>query len=426
MFVKKYLYAFLTIVFISLSLVGTLYLVQRNQDIRDHAAGENQLVCMPIDDSGNITAEKYRYNRIKVTNNTGGNVIIWIQENLCDYKGTMPSAGYRCDNYHRRYNDTVGPGQSKIYSMDVPCGKIGQLDIAQDDAQMGTYVPDCYNTTDQQIWSGGISFTIKADTRTNCCPQVNLSVLPSQVSPGGKVTFDASSSQPLVCVEMQSVNGTTGSLSPTRIEGGHWKWDATAISTPGKYTVTFRGNTKDSGVGDCPSRAIGDWCPAQATFDIQPATTNTPTPTATKTPTPTATKTPTPTATKTPTPTATRVPTNTPSPTATNTPPPGATLTSTPIATNTLTPTATNTPAPTNTPPPGATLTPTPLATNTPVPTPVIAESTPVPPTGTPVYVAQVPSPTTVILPQAGVNFPLQLLAVVGTIITLFGFLILL
>jgi hypothetical protein len=75
-------------------------------------------------------------------------------------------------------------------------------------------------------------------------------------------------------------------------------------------------------------------------------------------------------------------------------------------------------------------MTPTPIPTNTPVNTPVptqaIAQNTPAPATNTPVYIAQAPSPTIVELPQAGVDFPVQILAIVGTIITLFGFLILL
>ena len=133
-------------------------------------------------------------------------------------------------------------------------------------------------------------------------------------------------------------------------------------------------------------------------------------PTATLTPTqpPTATNTPTPTATNTPTPTAT----NTPTPTATNTP--------TPTATSTPTPTATSTPTPT------VTLTPTPTATGTPQPT---ATNTPIPPTSTSIptqVIAKGPTPTRIILPESGVEFPSQILTLIGGIITLLGFLILL
>ncbi|MDD3998481.1 MAG: hypothetical protein PHR98_00040 [Candidatus Shapirobacteria bacterium] len=79
-----------------------------------------------------------------------------------------------------------------------------------------------------------------------------------------------------------------------------------------------------------------------------PKPTNTPVPTATNIPKPTATNTPVPTATNTPAPTATGTPkpTNTPVPTATSTPKPTATGTPQPTATNTPIP-PTNTPLPT-------------------------------------------------------------------------------
>ncbi len=137
----------------------TLTLVKQRQEIRKEAVGENQLICMPIDDQGNLTNEKYDYNRIKVINNTSEEVILWVQENLCDYQADL-SPSYRCNQYHNRYSDTIDPQERKIYTLDVPCNKTGQLDVAQDDEQMGTYTPDCYNTVDKKIWQGGIAFTI--------------------------------------------------------------------------------------------------------------------------------------------------------------------------------------------------------------------------------------------------------------------------
>ncbi len=121
----------------------------------------------------------------------------------------------------------------------------------------------------------------------------------------------------------------------------------------------------------------------------------------------------------TPAPTNTPVPTNTPKPTATSTPKP----------TNTPKPTATSTPKPTNTPQPTSTPIP---PTNTPVPptnTPVPPTNTPIPPTNTPVptqVIAEEPTPTRIILPKSGVEFPSQFLGIIGGIITLLGFLILL
>ena len=126
-----------------------------------------------------------------------------------------------------------------------------------------------------------------------------------------------------------------------------------------------------------------------------PKSTNTPTPRPTNTPIPTST----------PRPTSTPTPTNTPIPTATPS----------------NNPTPTNTPVPTSTPTNNPTATVTPQSTNTPAPT-----NTPVPATGTPVYIAEGPSPTRIILPQSGVEFPSQFLTILGGIVTLLGFLILL
>ncbi|MBU3935641.1 hypothetical protein KJ909_03120, partial [Patescibacteria group bacterium] len=110
--------------------------------------------------------------------------------------------------------------------------------------------------------------------------------------------------------------------------------------------------------------------------------------------------------------------------------------TSSPASTSTPRPTATSTPRPTNTPMPlSPTSTPvpgqptsTPAPTNTSVPLPTL---TPVPtsislggylePTAPPES-----KPTRIVLPQAGVDFPLKGLGLVGIIVTLLGFFIIL
>lgn len=137
------------------------------------AQGSDKLVCMPVTPEGWIANEKYKYNQIRVTNNTPKKVILWIQENLCDFEGILPSPGYRCDQYVRRSNDTISPGEAKTYSIHVPCGKIGQLDVAQDNEEVGAGNPDCYNSVDNQAWQGGIAFTVFA----NVCP--TLAVVPT-------------------------------------------------------------------------------------------------------------------------------------------------------------------------------------------------------------------------------------------------------
>ncbi len=122
-----------------------------------------KLVCMPIDDDGNLTNNKYSYNRIKVINRTGKDVPVWIQDNFCQYT-SQPSGGYQCNQYHKRWNDTVGNNSSKIFTMTVPCNKTGQLDLARDNAEG----PACYNSVDNREWQGGMAFTVKSNG--TACP----------------------------------------------------------------------------------------------------------------------------------------------------------------------------------------------------------------------------------------------------------------
>ncbi len=163
-FLLKKILAPLAVFLLLVSIPVAVFLVKQRQEIREKAVGEGQLVCMPIDDAGNLTNEKYQYNRIKVINNTSSQAAIWVQENLCPYQGQPPSPGYQCNQYANRYPNRLSAGQSKIYSIDVPNCQIGQLDIAQDDEAVGPG-PDCFNTVDDRIWEGGIAFTIKANSQ---------------------------------------------------------------------------------------------------------------------------------------------------------------------------------------------------------------------------------------------------------------------
>ncbi len=375
MFVKKYLYSILTILFFSLSLVGTLYLVQRNQDIRDRAASDTWNECrlwsggsystdinspregwpngthwFDVHNPGTDTINKVAY---KGTVN-----LRWRSIFRCDYQKLMAKKG--------NVNEcTSGDEDTWVENTSKPHHETMDLYQSGNSGNDFSYTPALWELYDGAHYNGQ-------------CQVIQVDV---DGCPGG-VKF------------VVYANDVCPALTPT------------PTSPP----------------------------PPTATKTPVPTMTRIPTPTATKIPTPTATRTP--TATKTPTPTATRTPTatKTPTPTITNTPPPGATMTptatKTPTPTRTPTPTASLTPTATGTPPPGATMTPTPIPTNTPVNTPVptqaIVQNTPIPATNTPVYIAQAPSPTIVELPQAGVDFPVQILAIVGTIITLFGFLILL
>ncbi len=253
---------------------GGVYLVQQRQQPKEEAAISGRLICMPIDDQGNITNERYRFNRIKVKNETNQSIQIKIQENLCPYQAGQPSGSYRCDNYHRAYPLVVNSGQETIISLDIPCEKIGQLDVSKDKdhyAHIGVdpnTIPDCFNTIDNQVWQGGTAFTIKANS-SPCptCPQINLSVSPQNPKPGETITFDAYSQVALACVELSSPG--VSNLRNFRVEGAyHWKWDATAINQTGNHSAVFKGNTRDSGSGSCPARAVGNWCEARSSFTI--------------------------------------------------------------------------------------------------------------------------------------------------------------
>lgn len=165
---KKFLLLLAGFLFIGAFLIGFYFFQKGGLVFFQKALWEGKLVCMPIDEQGNLTNEKYRFKRLKVINKTDKDAVVWIQENLCPYQEGQPKEGYRCDTYASRRNDTIGSGQEKIYSIDVPCEKIGQLDIAKDNV----LTPDCFNTIDNKVWDGGIAFTIFANS--SACPQTTL------------------------------------------------------------------------------------------------------------------------------------------------------------------------------------------------------------------------------------------------------------
>ena len=116
-------------------------------------------------------------------------------------------------------------------------------------------------------------------------------------------------------------------------------------------------------------------------------------------------------------------PVHTPTPTKTSTPTP----TRSPTLTPTQTPTATLSPSAT----PTGTLSPSDTPTSTPTVTPTNYVTTPTPPSptlaiSTPIYSPPQNTPTRIVLPDTGIEFPGQIITVVGIITTLFGFLILL
>lgn len=307
----KKIFIIIAVILLALvALMGALFFIRERQDIREEAATTGRLVCMPVDNNGNITNEKYQYDRMLVKNETNRDIQIKIQTNLCPYQGQNPQVGYRCDDYVGAFPYIVRAGtqvilpnpdtESWLSQSWVGCQKIGQMDIQKDKdhyIHIGVdpnTIPDCFNTVDNRVWEGGIAFTIKANS-ASCCPKMEVAVSPNNPRPGQEVIVRASSPSPLVCAELVNFSGLAGKPTWIGMDGNYnWSWRATAGNTPGQYSLTFRGNTRDSGQGVCPGRAIGDWCQVTGNFGVGVAPTPTPTPTPTIFPTPTPTPTPTP------------------------------------------------------------------------------------------------------------------------------------
>lgn len=125
---------------------------------------DGKLVCMPLDDSGNITNEKYKFKRIVVKNFTGQPVKVWVQTNFCDFNGTFPSEGFRCDNFNERRHEIIQDNAGQTFSIEVPCDKIGQLDVAVEKPSD----IKCFNTVVNHDWVEGIAFTVT--TNPTPCP----------------------------------------------------------------------------------------------------------------------------------------------------------------------------------------------------------------------------------------------------------------
>ncbi|PIS15198.1 hypothetical protein COT63_01240 [Candidatus Shapirobacteria bacterium CG09_land_8_20_14_0_10_38_17] len=317
-FNKKTWLIILLAFFILAGIVGGIYLVQQRQQLKGKATVSGRLICMPLDDQGNITNEKYRYHRIKVKNETNQNIQIKVQENLCPYEPGQPVSGYRCDNYSQAYPLIVDAGQEKIIAIDIPCEKIGQLDVSKDKDHYEyvgidpNTIPDCFNTIDNQVWQGGIAFTIKANTCANCIIQGYKVMMP-----GNKKDISPVFDQEVTCVDTNGV-AHSSYVNPYQflnIPAGQYTCSA---EVPDGYTVgsTLCINNYNchettpvmgaSKIFDCPAGGEADlwWHYYTPTPTLTP-TTEPPTSTPTLTPILTPTSKP---------PTSTPIPTNTPAP----------------------------------------------------------------------------------------------------------------
>ncbi len=141
-----------------------------------------KLICMPW--NGNqMVNEKYNQNQIKVVNNDSKDVQVWVQTNICNknlYDEVTNKEGYiqnsngtiECRVHKSRHPYIIYAGDEKVFSLEVPCEKIGQLDVSRDNdhyANKEAPATDCFNTTDNNVWSGGVAFVVK-DNRQEACP----------------------------------------------------------------------------------------------------------------------------------------------------------------------------------------------------------------------------------------------------------------
>ncbi len=268
---------------------GFFVSIQLNSAPAEAASG--RLICMPVDENGNITNDKYSYDRMLVKNETNEDIQIVLQTNLCDYQEGAVKEGYECNEFEERLPYPIKAGEAKIIPSSqttdirhhiapnwVSCMKTGQLDIFVDDDHYRSIgvdpntIPDCYNTVDNREWEGGIAYTIKENPNPNCCPDLNIAVDPDSPQVGSNVTIKATSPYSLVCTgeSYTGLNNVPANRLERTADLRTWIWEDVPVgNTPGLRTFTFKGNTKDSGVGECDARAIGDWCEVTAEFFVE-------------------------------------------------------------------------------------------------------------------------------------------------------------
>jgi hypothetical protein len=409
--VKKY-YPILSVLFLFLSLIAGIYLVKQRQELRQRAAGE-------------------QYPAGCCSNSELGNFRDCPANQTCDIdNGACGPGGKSCNDHGTSgnqypagccYNDELGNYRTCPSGQvcDIPNGACGSGGKSCND-QGGGFHKTCVGNQCVNVAGAGAD---QCSSHEQC--------LSATATPGGSLTCTVSGSTVtihngtnttanVVCWEFScdKKTSTRDQCLTNECTGSGGRLVTGADLAPGQSASCSAGEASlcsikqvdwvpnqsgaSSVIGNC--YAFSRNCPDPYVCQTVPPTntprpSNTPTgtqpPTLTPTRTPTLTQTPSPT--RTPTLTQTPSPTNTPTNTPTGTYPPTETPTNTSTPTNTNTPTNTTTPRPTSTPRP----------------------------TNTPKSIAIEPTPTRIVLPNAGVDFPAKGLAIVGTIVTLLGFLIL-
>ena len=135
----------------------TIFFIKLVPHWQEKAQSNNGLICTP--DGGMVN--KLNSDRLNLINWKNQPVTIWIQYNLCPFSGQLPYEGYQCNQYNNHITDILQAGETKTYSIYIPNCQIGQLDINTVNPTDG----GCY-TPENNLWSGGQAFAIKANT--NC------------------------------------------------------------------------------------------------------------------------------------------------------------------------------------------------------------------------------------------------------------------
>lgn len=151
----KQLLGILSVVFLMFVIPITLYLVSQQQEVRQRAAEGDKLICEPVGGMGN----KYNSQSIRVTNTSSNTVRFVVQKNYCPDVppkfGRPLTEGDRCDTWAESGPVTLSPGDSQVYTMQVPCEKVGQIDVYPDpgtpNSTAGCYLPDGSTPWDKQI-----------------------------------------------------------------------------------------------------------------------------------------------------------------------------------------------------------------------------------------------------------------------------------
>ncbi len=152
---------------LAISIPITLSVFNKPQDVRQRAQEDNgKLLCQPEGGMGN----KFTSNTLVVTNEKATPVTIWVQENECDYEGQEYTEGSQCNTFKERYNVTIQPGATESFRRDVDRCKVVQIDANSEGDAGGCFTPD------GEPWSGGLGYTIKANSEgypNNCAEPTN-------------------------------------------------------------------------------------------------------------------------------------------------------------------------------------------------------------------------------------------------------------